>query len=170
MKLESSFTKSAMAEVPVPEPPRVFADASVLIAGAASYTGASRALLTLAELGLITLITCPYVQEETRRNLALKLPDALPYFDNLHDSIPWEQVDDPPQEAVETWMQIIREKDAPVLAAAVSAAPNRFVTLDKADFLDAPAVAERSGINICTPGELMREIRHILAEGLIDSD
>lgn len=81
-----------MVEPRVPEPPRVFIDASALIAGVASYTGASRALLMLAELGLI-----------------------------------------------------------------------RFVTLDKTDFLESPQVAEPSGLRICTPGQLLREIRRLLA-------
>lgn len=155
-----------MVEAPVPEPPRIFPDASALIAGAASYTGASRALLTLAELGLITLITCPYVQDETRRNLALKLPDALPYFDNLQDSIPWETVGDPTPDEVKPWLEVIKAKDAPVLAAAVNAAPDRFVTLDKTDFLEVPEVAERSELNVCSPGQLIREIRQLLAAGL----
>ncbi len=155
-----------MVEVRAPEPPRIFPDASVLIAGAASYTGASRALLTLAELGLITLVTCPYIQDETRRNLALKLPDALPYFDNLQDSIPWETVEDPTSDEVKPWLHVIKAKDAPVLAAAVNAGPDRFVTLDRTDFLEVPEVAERSKLSICSPGQLIREIRQLLAAGL----
>ena len=35
---------------------RVFADSSILIAGAASRTGASRAVLTMAEIGLFQLV------------------------------------------------------------------------------------------------------------------
>jgi hypothetical protein len=35
--------------------PRVFADASVLVAGAGSRTGASRAVLVMAEIGLYWL-------------------------------------------------------------------------------------------------------------------
>lgn len=152
-----------MVEDRVPEPPRVFPDASALIAGAASYTGASRALLTLAELGFITLVTCPYIQEEVRRNLELKLPEAVPYFDRLKDSIPWGMIDDPTQDEVDLWLEVIRAKDAPVLAAAVTAAPDRFVTLDKTDFLESLQVAERSRLRICTPGQLLREIRNLLA-------
>jgi len=158
-----------MVEARVPEPPRVFLDASALIAGVASYTGASRALLTLAELGLITLVTCPYVQEEVRRNLELKLHEAVSYFDRLEESVPWEIIDDPTQDEVDLWLEVIIAKDAPVLAAAATAAPDRFVTLDKIDFLESPQVAQRSGLRICTPGQLLREIRRLLA-GLTDGE
>ncbi len=154
-----------MVDVASPKSLRIFPDASVLIAGVASYTGASRALLILAELGLVTLVTCPYVLEEVRRNLALKLPEAEPYFDQLQASIPWEMVDDPHKDEVDQWMELVPAKDAPVLAAAVSAAPSRFVTLDKVHFLDKPEVAKRSGLNICAPGQLMQEIREVLAAG-----
>lgn len=52
-----------------PETPRIFLDSSVLVAGAASFTGASRAILILAELGLLKLVVCPYILKETERNL-----------------------------------------------------------------------------------------------------
>ncbi|MFQ5857545.1 MAG: hypothetical protein ACE5LU_18210 [Anaerolineae bacterium] len=92
----------------------------------------------------------------------MKLPDAVPYFNHLQHSIPWEAIDDPTQDEVDTWLEIVRAKDAPVLAAAVAATPDRFVTLDKTDFLESPEIAERSKLNICTPGELVREIRRLL--------
>jgi hypothetical protein len=56
-----------------PNPPSVFLDASVLIAGSASFTGASRAVLILGELRLLKLVVCPHVSQEAERNLVKKL-------------------------------------------------------------------------------------------------
>lgn len=53
---------------PEPKTPRLFLDSSVIIAGLASRTGASHAILALAELGLIRLVGCPYILTEVERN------------------------------------------------------------------------------------------------------
>lgn len=47
---------------------KVFADSSIIIAGTASRTGASRAVLTMAELGLFKLVVSEQVLEECQRN------------------------------------------------------------------------------------------------------
>ncbi|MCC6616791.1 MAG: PIN domain-containing protein [Anaerolineae bacterium] len=148
-----------------PETPRVFTDSSVIIAGCASRTGASNALLTLCEMGLLRPVVCPYVINETERNLANKLLRAMPDYQQLKAKIDWEIVADPDSEAVASWLDVITPKDAPVLAAAVAANPHRLVTLDAQHFIKAANVAPRSGLAICTPGELIREIRKLLAQG-----
>ncbi len=152
---------------PPPETPRVFLDSSVLIAGSASFTGASRAILTLAEVGLLRLVVCPYVLEETERNLVKKLPEALPYYRRLCHSLKWELIEDPAPEEARQWIDVIEAKDAPVLAAAVQARPARLVTLNTKDFTMSPEVAEQTGLVICTPADLLREIRALLEAGLI---
>lgn len=43
---------------------RVFADSSILIAGSGSRTGASRAVLTMAEIGLFKLVISQQVLDE----------------------------------------------------------------------------------------------------------
>jgi len=106
-------------EIPSSEPPRLFFDASVIIAGAASIQGASRALLVLAEVGLIRAVVSPFALAEVERNLRWKLPQALPYFQRIREAIPWELVADPPQTESEAWTQIVPFKDAPIIAAAV---------------------------------------------------
>lgn len=149
-----------------PTPPRLFLDASVLIAAMASESGASRAILTLAEIGLVQPVVCPYVLQEVERNLAKKLPDLLPIFRQMLHHLHLEQAPDPPVSEVQQWAAVIAPKDAPVLAAAVAAAPHRLVTLDVRDFLADPHVAEQSGLTICTPGEMLQQIRSLLAGGL----
>ncbi len=59
---------------------KVFADSSILMAGSASRTGASRGVLTMAEIGLFQLVISEQVLIECERNISKKLPDALPSF------------------------------------------------------------------------------------------
>jgi predicted nucleic acid-binding protein len=155
-----------MAPTPSPAPPRLFLDASVIVAALASELGASRVILTLAEAGLFRLVVCPHVLQEVERNLAKKLPDLLPLYRQVLNRLPLEWVEDPTPKEVKRWAAIIALKDAPILAAAVVARPQRLVTLDVHDFLTNVAVAEESGLTICTPRELLREIRVLLEQGI----
>ena len=70
--------------MPAPKP-KVFLDADVLFAGAASSStsGASYIVLRMAELTLIECITSEQVITETERNLSEKLPNKLPAFHEL---------------------------------------------------------------------------------------
>ena len=57
---------------------RVFADSSVIIAGAYSRTGASRAVLSMAEVGLFQLVISRQVVDECERLLTLNTKDFTP--------------------------------------------------------------------------------------------
>ncbi len=143
---------------------RVFADSSVLIAGAGSRSGASRAVLTMAEIGLFNLVVSRQVLDECERNLRKKLPTALPIFAELLAAISLEILPDLPPEEATRWEAIIEAKDAPILAAAVLAAPDRLLTLNTKDFT--PEVAVQSGLIIQTPGDFVQEIRTVIETGL----
>lgn len=143
---------------------KVFADSSILIAGAASRTGASRAVLTMAELGLFKLIISEQVLEECQRNLSKKLPTAVPIFSQLLAAINPEIEPNPSLAESTKWTAIIEAKDAPILAAAVSAKVDRLLSLNTKDFTS--EVAAQSGIIIQTPAEFVREIREIVEKGL----
>lgn len=143
---------------------RIFADSSVLIAGAGSRSGASRAVLTMAEIGLFKLLVSRQVLDECDRNLRRKLPAALPLFVELLALVDLEIVPDPPLTESVRWQSIIEAKDAPILAAAVLANPDRLLTLNTKDFT--PAVAAQSDLIIQTPGEFVQEIRAIIETGL----
>jgi len=49
----------------------------------------------------------------------------------------------------------IHLKGAPMVTAAVKARVDYLVTWDRKHFIDVPEVAERSGLTITTPNELM---------------
>jgi predicted nucleic acid-binding protein len=102
--------------------PKVFVDANVLIAGSASRSGASRAVLGLAEIGLIQLFVTRQVIDETERNIRQKLPKALPTFTELLVHLNLTILDDPSPESLRRWFQNLEEKDAPSLEAAVQLA------------------------------------------------
>ncbi|NJS12912.1 MAG: PIN domain-containing protein [Microcoleus sp. CSU_2_2] len=144
---------------------RIFADSSVLIAGCGSRTGASRAVLTMAEIGLFKLVVSQQVLDECDRNLRKKLPAALPIFTQLLADINPEFQPDPSLEESLRWVDIIEAKDTPILAAAVLANVDRLLSLNTKDFT--AEVAARSRLIIQTPAEFVREIREIVEEGLL---
>jgi predicted nucleic acid-binding protein len=155
-----------MPQEPRPRIPRVFVDSSSLFAGAASRWGASRSILMLAEIGLLQIVVCQQVLDETRRNLMEKAPEAMPYFERITSALKLEIVDYPSEEDVARCKETIRHvSDAPILAAAMNTAPDRLVTLNTQHFIDDPGVARKSRLVIQTPGQFMMEIRGFLTRG-----
>ncbi|MEG4447134.1 PIN domain-containing protein [Microcoleus sp. AT9_B5] len=146
---------------------RIFADSSVLIAGCGSRTGASRAVLTMAEIGLFQLVVSQQVLEECDRNLRKKLPAALPIFTQLLADINPEFQTDPSLEESLRWADIIEAKDTPILGAAVLANVDRLLSLNTKDFT--AEVAAQSGLMIQTPAQFVREIREIVGKGLLST-
>lgn len=138
---------------------RVFLDSSVVIAGSASSTGASRAVLILAEIGLFKAIVSQQVIDECQRNLAKKLPAAMPAFLELLTRLALEVVDDPAPQEITRWQTIIEAKDAPILAAALGAKANRILTLNTKDFT--PEVALQAGIIVQTPAQFIQNLRDL---------
>lgn len=143
---------------------RIFVDANVLIAGAGSATGASRAVLILAEIGLFRLVVSRQVLDECERNLRKKLPQALPIFARMLAVVELELLPEPTESAVTEWALIIEPDDAPILAAAVEGRVDRLLTLNTKDFT--PRVAQASGLVIQTPGDFIAGLRSVVTEAL----
>jgi predicted nucleic acid-binding protein len=118
----------------------------------------------MAEIGLFKLVVSRQVLDECDRNLRKKLPAALPLFAELLALVNLEIIPDPSLDEAVQWQFIIEAKDAPILAAAVLATPDRLLTLNTKDFT--PAVAAQSGLIFQTPGEFVPEIRAIIETGL----
>jgi len=143
---------------------RIFADANILIAGADSRSGASRAVLLMAEIGLFTLVVSRQILDEAERNIRAKLPRALPNFAEQMAHINLEIVAEPTIEESARWESIIEAKDAPILAAAVIANVDRILSLNTKDFT--PDVTEKCGIPIQTPAQFIEDIRNIIDLGV----
>jgi predicted nucleic acid-binding protein len=138
----------------------LFLDSSALVAGIISPNGGARALLLLAEIGLISIVVSVQVVAETERALARKAPEALAYFRQaLKLVVDRIRRDLRPQE-VRRHQDIIQHKtDVPIVVAAMKAGVDYLVTHNRRHFIDEPRVAERSGLNIGTPGDALDWLR-----------
>lgn len=143
---------------------RVFVDANVLIAGSDSHSGASNAVLKMAEVGLFQLVVSTQVLDEAERNLRKKLPRALPNFAAQMARLRLEILPDPTPEQVKPWQAIIETQDAPILCVAVASGVDRLITLNTKDVT--PAIAEQSGLTILTPAQFIEEIRLLVTKKL----
>ena len=105
--------------------------------------------------GKISVVISQQVLEEAIRAIKEKLPEALPALRKLLVNVPPEVAADPKVEEIERWTGILSLADAAILAAAVSAQPNYFVTGDK-HFIGNPDIAEESGLHIVTPAQFLK--------------
>ncbi len=125
----------------------------MLFAGAASVSGASHLILQLGELGIIELGVPRQARDEAERNLAIKLPAALPA---LRAILAAACVDLPmSSSAVADAMVDAGEadpKDAPILAAAIAGACAWLVTFNIRDY-------RSDRIQVATPGALVAALR-----------
>jgi hypothetical protein len=146
--------------------PRVFVDADVLFAGAAapSQHGASLVILRMAEITLIDAVTSQQVIGEAERNLADKLPGALPLFRLLVDRCLRVGNDALPADLA-ACLGLADAKDLPILAAAVREACPWLVTFNLRDYRPGhPAVA------VLRPGSFVLLVRDRLASLTTESD
>jgi len=143
--------------VPVPKP-RLFFDADILIAGAASTTGASHLLLKLAELGILEGLTTRLAQAEAERNLQAKLPQALPAFRALiREAV--EVVDNPSLSMCAALSAQAEVEDVPHLAAAIARGCHYLVTFNARHYWP-----EVETLEVIHPGELLQRIRLRIAD------
>ncbi len=138
---------------------KIFFDSSALVAGIISANGAARALLQLAEIGELNVLINEQVIIETERALARKSPHNLPDFRQaikiVHPMIVKETAKD-----VQKCLYMISDaSDAPILAAAIKAKADFLVTHNRKHFLDDPKVAQKSGLQIGTPGDAVAWLR-----------
>ena len=147
-----------MAPTP-PERPRVFVDSDVLFAGAAGPTGhgASLVLLTLAEVTLIEAVASQQVVTEAERNLAEKLPAALPAF-RLLVSRCLHVVLDPASAALRDFVGLAHPKDLPILAAAALTGCPWLVTFNVRHYTPG-----HSSVRVLQPGQFVSAVRGRLA-------
>lgn len=140
--------------------PRVFVDADVLFAGAASPTdhGASLVVLRMAEITLIDAIVSRQVITEAERNPADYLPSALQSFRTIVSRCV-HVVDDPQPADLVAGHGKADPKDLPILVAAVREACPWLVTFNVRHFQPGyPAV------RVLRPGEFVQQVRGLLAQ------
>ena len=142
---------------------KVFLDSSALIAGVISSTGAARVLLMMSETDQIEIILSEHVIIESERSIARKVPHALPEFrQTIRDAQPKIIENPTPQEVRDHLYLIADPDDVPILLAAMKANVDYLTTHSRKHFLEDPQVAERSGLRIGTPGDVLAWLRENL--------
>lgn len=138
---------------------RVFLDSSALFSGVFSSRGASRALLMLAEAGVIQLCVSEQVIAETENALARKAPGALPFYRRTLKSTGLLILPDPAAPELDAYAGLIGDRtDVPILAAAARADVDYLASLDQ----HFAAVGESPDIDlprIGTPREVLAWLR-----------
>jgi len=141
----------------------IFLGSSALIAGAISETGAAHVLLQLGESEDILLTISEMVIVESERSIAKKSPRNLNDLRSLIKTAKLRIVHDPSNKEVEANLYLIDDpNDVPILLAAMKAKVDYLATHNRRHFLDDPKVAERSGLKIGTPGDVLAWIRENL--------
>ena len=139
---------------------RVFLDANVYFAGAASSTGGSALILQLILTGRIEVAASRLVLREAERNLRHKRsPKDLQAFHQFLKHAKLRVVRTPPDTAWKPYEGVMHPKDVPVpvLAAAVASKAAYLVTLDRRHFLTKAVSGAVPGLVILTPGDFLRE-------------
>ncbi|MCG2769909.1 MAG: PIN domain-containing protein [Chloroflexota bacterium] len=139
--------------------PRVFVDADVLFAGAASPSehGASLTILRMAEITLIEAIASRQVVTEAERNLDEKLPETLPAF-RLLVSRCLRLVPDPCPDDLPAYEGAADAKDLPILVVAVREECSWLVTFNVRHFRPG-----HPDVTVLKPGDFVQRVRGLLA-------
>lgn len=139
---------------------RVFLDSSAVIAGVISPTGAARVLLVMSENGQIDTFISEQVIAESERSIARKVPQALPELRQTLKDAGLKVVHNPTFEEIKENLYLIADpNDVPILLAAMKAHADYLATHNRKHFLNDPKVAERAGMMIGTPGDVLAWIR-----------
>ena len=149
--------------------PRVFLDTSVLFAVVLSEGGGSRLILELGEAGLVQLWIGPQVLRETDGVLTRKAPESKATFALLLDRCGAAVGSSPGGEAVRRASAVVGHPgDAQVLAEALEADVDYFVTLDRRHFVDNPRAAGLP-FAVGTPGDFLAWVRATVTGGRVHS-
>ncbi len=142
----------------------IFLDSSALIAGVISENGAAHVLLQLGETEDISLTISELVFNETTRSIGRKSPENL---ENVRKEIERARIvilQDPTYEEIQANLYLMDDPDdVPILLAAIKAKVDYLATHDHKHFLNDPKVAERAGIKIGTPGDVLAWIRESIS-------
>ncbi len=139
--------------------PKVFVDADVLFAGAASPSehSASLVILRMGEITLIEAVTSRQAIDEAERNLEEKLPDALPIF-RLLVTRSVRVTPTPTKHELAPYQGLADEKDLPILVAALREQCPWLVTFNIRHFRPG-----HPDVTVLRPGEFLRRVRDQLA-------
>jgi len=134
---------------------KIFVDTNVLVAGIASASGASAAVLDLCEAEVIQMVISRQVLIEGDRTFSAKLSGLVSGFRQFMRNLNPLMVEDPSKMMMDRARTMIDPKDASILAAALEAQVDFLLTLDKRHFLS-QSTRSKIPIKVITPSEFLR--------------
>ena len=138
---------------------RVFLDTSVIFAAVLSPAGGARKLFLLAEAGILKLVVGPTVLSECDEVTRRKAPGSLPTLAQLLAIAQTETSSQPSRGQIKTARAYVHyAPDARVLAEAICAAPDWFITHDRQHFLKTRGKIQLP-FEIGTPGDLIQKLK-----------
>lgn len=143
--------------------PEIFLDTNVIIAAVMSPTGGARLLFHLGQAGTVMLLVGNGVLREAEEVMRRKAPELLGLLAQLLDEAGIE-ISKPPTPAQQKKARSLLSysPDADVLAQAISANPDWFVSHDKEHFLGNPELDDLP-FKIGTPGDVIAWLREYLS-------
>jgi predicted nucleic acid-binding protein len=139
--------------------PRVFLNTSAILAAVLSPGGGARKLFLLAEAGILKLVVGPTVLQECDEVVRRKAPGSSSKLAQLLAAAQTETSSRPSKHQIRTAQDYVRYvPDARVLAEAIHAKPDWFVTHDKAHFLKSRGKSQLS-FEIGAPGDLIQNFK-----------
>lgn len=138
---------------------KLFIDASVFIAASASKEGGSAALFKIYLKAPFTPVTTQVVLNESELNIKAKLgEETLLSFYKLITQIPLVLLPTPTLTERMKYRDIIHQKDAHVLAAALLGNCDCLITLDRKHFITTKIHQAKLPIKILTPGDFLKSL------------
>jgi len=137
---------------------KIFLDANVIFSAAYSLSGGSAKILETGGRGKLYLISSRLAVKEAERNLREKGSDEqLDNFYRIFEDVNIDLVKVDRGLARTEFGDLVGEKDAPILAAAIRSGAKFLVTLDKKHFLNKKVAEANLPINVVTPGEFIEK-------------
>ena len=141
----------------------IFLDSSVLMAGAISESGAAHVLLNLGESKDVVLTISELVLLECEHSMAKRSPSNLNALRRLIKLSNLRIVENPSKREVQANLNLINDvTDVPILLSAMKGKVDYLATHNRRHFLDDPTAAEKSGLRIGTPGDVLAWLREKL--------
>ena len=134
-------------------------DTSVVFAAILSPTGGARKLFLLGEAGLLSLVVGPTVLRECDEVVRRKTADSLPTLAQLLSNSSLETSPAPARKQIAAAEAYVKyAPDAYVLAEAILANPDWFITHDKEHFLKYRSRMDLP-FEFGTPGDLLQRFK-----------
>ena len=142
--------------------PKIFLDTSVLFSAILSPGGGARKLFLLAETDVLKLVVGPTVLTECEEVVKRKAPNSLPRLAQLLAVARTETSLSPSKKHIVEARTYVRNlPDAYVLAEAIRARPDWFITHDKEHFLKKRRRIKLP-FEIGTPGDFIQRFKDSL--------